>query len=160
MAPYLVPALTFILAALVAFSTGSSWGTMAILYPLILPASWLISEQAGLEHAMALSIFYNVVSCVLAGSVLGDHCSPISDTTILSSLASSCNHIEHVRTQLPYALTVGGIAIGVGTIPAAYGIPAYVTFPAGILLLFIIVQFFGKKTMEKKPIFKNSKVSI
>ncbi|MFW6095235.1 MAG: Na+/H+ antiporter NhaC family protein [Bacteroidota bacterium] len=152
MAPYLVPALTFILAALVAFSTGSSWGTMAILYPIILPASWLISEQAGLEHAMALSIFYNVVSCVLAGSVLGDHCSPISDTTILSSLASSCNHIEHVRTQLPYALSVGGTAIILGTIPAAYGIPPYITFPAGILFLLLIVHLFGKKSMEKAPL--------
>ena len=148
LAPFLVPALTFILAALVAFSTGSSWGTMAILYPLILPASWLISEQAGLEHAMTLSIFYNVVSSVLAGSVLGDHCSPISDTTILSSLASSCNHIEHVRTQLPYALTVGGVAIAFGTIPSAYGIPGYVTFPAGFLILFLIVHLVGKKSMK------------
>ena len=155
LAPYFVPALTFILAALVAFSTGSSWGTMAILYPLILPASWLISEQAGLEHAMALSIFYNVVSCVLAGSVLGDHCSPISDTTILSSLASSCNHIEHVRTQMPYALTVGGIAIAVGTIPAAYGIPGIITFPAGIFLLIVIAHFFGKKSMGKNALVEN-----
>jgi len=154
MAPFLVPALTFILAALVAFSTGSSWGTMAILYPLILPASWLIAEQAGLEHAMALSLFYNVVSCVLAGSVLGDHCSPISDTTILSSLASSCNHIDHVRTQLPYALTVGGIAVAVGTIPSAYGVPGYITFPAGIILLYLIVRFFGKQSMETNHIIK------
>ena len=154
LAPFLVPALTFILAALVAFSTGSSWGTMAILYPLILPASWLIAQKAGLDHALSLSLFYNVVSCVLAGSVLGDHCSPISDTTILSSLASSCNHIDHVRTQLPYALTVGGIAVAVGTIPAAYGVPGYITFPAGILLLFLIVHFFGKKSMETNRIFK------
>lgn len=154
LAPFLVPALTFILAALVAFSTGSSWGTMAILYPLILPASWLIAKEAGLEHAMSLSIFYNVVSCVLAGSVLGDHCSPISDTTILSSLSSSCNHIEHVRTQLPYALTVGGIAVGAGTIPSAYGIPPYITFPAGLLLLFLIVHFFGKKSMKADKLFK------
>ena len=154
LAPFLVPALTFILAALVAFSTGSSWGTMAILYPLILPASWLIAEQAGLEHAMALSLFYNVVSCVLAGSVLGDHCSPISDTTILSSLASSCNHIDHVRTQLPYALTVGGTAVAVGTIPSAYGVPGYITFPAGILLMWLVVHFFGKKSMKTERIFK------
>ena len=154
LAPFLVPALTFILAALVAFSTGSSWGTMAILYPLILPASWMIAEQGGLEHAMALSLFYNVVSCVLAGSVLGDHCSPISDTTILSSLASSCNHIDHVRTQLPYALTVGGIAVGVGTIPSAYGVPGYITFPLGIILLYLIVRFFGKQSMETNHIIK------
>jgi len=154
MEPFLVPALTFILAALVAFSTGSSWGTMAILYPLILPASWLIAQKAGLDHAMSLALFYNVVSCVLAGSVLGDHCSPISDTTILSSLASSCNHIEHVRTQLPYALTVGGIAIVMGTVPSAYGVPAYITFPVGILLLFLIVHFFGKRSMKAERIFK------
>jgi len=154
LAPFLVPALTFILAALVAFSTGSSWGTMAILYPLILPASWLIAQQAGLEHTIALSLFYNVVSCVLAGSVLGDHCSPISDTTILSSLASSCNHIDHVRTQLPYALTVGGIAVAVGTIPSAYGVPGYITFPAGIILLYLIVRLFGKQSMETNHIIK------
>jgi Na+/H+ antiporter NhaC len=144
--PYLIPSLTFILAALVAFSTGSSWGTMAILYPLLLPASWLISKDSGLEYSIAISIFYNVVSAVLAGSVLGDHCSPISDTTILSSLASSCNHIEHVRTQLPYALSVGGVAILAGTLPAAYGISSWILFPLGIILLYIIIKIFGRKT--------------
>ena len=143
--PYLVPAFTFILAALVAFSTGSSWGTMAILYPLILPTSWLLTHETGMTEANSLLIFYNVVSAVLAGSVLGDHCSPISDTTILSSLASSCNHLDHVRTQLPYALTVGFVSIVFGTIPAAFGVPAYVLFPAGIVLLFLVIRFFGKK---------------
>jgi Na+/H+ antiporter NhaC len=145
LSPYLVPAITFILAALVSFSTGSSWGTMAILYPLILPATWLISQNYGLEHEHSMHIFYNVVACVLTGSVLGDHCSPISDTTILSSLASSCNHIEHVRTQLPYALTVGIIAILMGTLPAAYGISSYILFPAGLIILYILVVVFGKK---------------
>ena len=143
-APQFIPALTFILGALVAFSTGSSWGTMAILYPLILPASWLIAQNSGLDYQDSLTIFYNVVSAVLAGSVLGDHCSPISDTTILSSLASSCNHIEHVRTQLPYALTVGGVSIVVGTIPAAFGISSWILFPAGILVMYLIVKFVAK----------------
>jgi len=137
-APQFIPAVTFILGALVAFSTGSSWGTMAILYPLILPASWLIAQNTGLDHEASLAIFYNVVSAVLAGSVFGDHCSPISDTTILSSLASSCNHIEHVRTQLPYALTVGGVSIAIGTIPAAFGISPWILFPAGLFVLFLI----------------------
>ena len=145
LSPYLVPALTFLLAALVSFSTGSSWGTMAILYPLMLPASWLICSEYGMNYETSISIFHNVVSGVLAGSVLGDHCSPISDTTILSSLASSCNHIDHVRTQMPYALTVGGVGIFLGTIPAAYGVPAYVLFPINILILYLIVQFAGKK---------------
>ena len=145
LSPYLVPAITFVLAALVSFSTGSSWGTMAILYPLILPATWLITQDYGLEYESSMHIFYNVVACVLTGSVLGDHCSPISDTTILSSLASSCNHIEHVRTQLPYALTVGVIAILSGVLPAAYGISSYILFPTGLIILYILVVVFGKR---------------
>ncbi|MFP4471081.1 MAG: Na+/H+ antiporter NhaC family protein [Bacteroidales bacterium] len=143
--PYLVPALTFVLAALVAFSTGSSWGTMAILYPLILPASWLICQNHGLDYDTSISIFHNVVSAVLAGSVLGDHCSPISDTTILSSLASSCNHIDHVRTQMPYALTVGFTGLVFGTVPAAYGVSTFILFPLNLLLLLIIIRIAGKK---------------
>jgi len=143
--PQLIPALTFILAGLVAFSTGSSWGTMAILYPLILPATWLIAQKFGYDHDGSLMIFHNVVSAVLAGSVMGDHCSPISDTTILSSLASSCNHIEHVRTQLPYALTVGLVSIVIGTIPAAFGVSSWILFPAGLIILFLIVKFVGKE---------------
>ena len=143
--PYFIPAITFFLASVVSFSTGSSWGTMAILYPLLLPTTWLISAEYQLDHDQSLAIFYNVVSGVLAGSVLGDHCSPISDTTILSSLASSCNHIEHVRTQLPYALTAGAVAMLVGTIPAAYGVSSLILFPAGIMVLYLVVRFAGKK---------------
>jgi Na+/H+ antiporter NhaC len=143
--PNFIPALTFILAALVAFSTGSSWGTMAILYPLILPASWLIGQNAGLDYDTSLVIFHNVVSAVLAGAVLGDHCSPISDTTILSSLASSCNHINHVKTQMPYTLTVGAVAVVFGTVPAAFGVPSLILFPFSIMILYLIVRYLGKK---------------
>ncbi|MFA8433696.1 MAG: Na+/H+ antiporter NhaC family protein [Marinifilaceae bacterium] len=144
--PYLLPTFTFILSALIAFSTGSSWGTMAILYPLILPASWALSHSAGMDDAAAMNIFYIVVSAILAGSVLGDHCSPISDTTILSSLASSCNHIEHVRTQMPYALTVGSVSIAAGLIPAAYGVSSWILIPVGFTLLYLIVRFVGRTT--------------
>ncbi|MDD2631388.1 MAG: Na+/H+ antiporter NhaC family protein [Bacteroidales bacterium] len=142
--PYLVPALTFLLAAAISFSTGSSWGTMAILYPLILPATWYIGIEAELEYDTAMSIFHNVVSAVLAGSVMGDHCSPISDTTILSSLASSCDHISHVRTQMPYALTVGTVAIVLGTIPAAFGVSSLILFPVSLAVLALIIQLVGK----------------
>jgi len=100
---------------------------------------------AGIPEVETLSIFHNVVACVLAGAVLGDHCSPISDTTILSSLASSCNHINHVRTQMPYALTVGSVAIVFGTIPAAFGVPFWITVPSGILTLYLIIGKLGKK---------------
>lgn len=146
MTPVLIPLITFVLSALVSFSTGSSWGTMAILYPILLPATYEISVAGGLDHPEAMMIFYNVVSTVLAGSVLGDHCSPISDTTILSSLASGCNHIEHVRTQMPYALTVGAVSILVGTLPAALGISTWLLYPVGVGLLFLIVKYFGKLT--------------
>lgn len=146
--PFLIPALTFVLAAAVSFSTGSSWGTMAILYPLLIPACYDVSLAYGLSPEETMPILYNTVACVLAGSVLGDHCSPISDTTILSSLASSCNHIDHVRTQLPYALTVGGVAILVGTIPGAYGVPFYVTLPIGLGILYGVIHFVGKPVPE------------
>jgi Na+/H+ antiporter NhaC len=147
-APWLIPALTFIMAAVVSFSTGSSWGTMAILYPLILPLSWNVAMDGGYEHAEAMMIFYNTVSCVLAGSVLGDHCSPISDTTILSSLATNCHHIDHVRTQMPYSLTVGGVALLTGTIPGALGFPFWISFPVGLIILYLIIRYFGKETPE------------
>lgn len=139
-----VPAITFIIAAVVAFSTGSSWGTMAIVYPLMLPLSWELSMQGGVEASVALGHFFNVTSCVLAGSVLGDHCSPISDTTILSSLATHCNHIEHVRTQMPYALTVGGVSILFTLVGAYLELPWVLDFPLGFLMLFLIIRFFGK----------------
>jgi Na+/H+ antiporter NhaC len=142
--PQFIPALTFVLGCLVAFSTGSSWGTMAILYPLILPATWLITQKFGLDYENSMSIFHNVVAAVLAGSVFGDHCSPISDTTILSSLASSCNHIDHVRTQLPYALTVGGVSLFVGIIPSAFGISTLILFPLSVVVMYLIIRVFAK----------------
>jgi Na+/H+ antiporter NhaC len=147
MSPYWVPALAFIFSAFIAFSTGSSWGTMAIIYPLILPACWKITMDYGFSTDQALPLFYNVVSTVLAGSVLGDHCSPISDTTILSSLASSCNHLSHVRTQMPYAILVGAVSLCVGTIPGAFGVPVWLLFIAGFGLLYLFVIKFGKKVI-------------
>ncbi len=144
--PVFVPAVVFIISGLVSFSTGSSWGTMAILYPLLLPASYHIAIEGGLSHEEAMIIFYNVVSVVLAGSVFGDHCSPISDTTILSSLATSCNHLNHVKTQMPYALTVGVVAIVIGSIPAAMGVSSFITMPLGLMVLYGVVHFYGKPT--------------
>lgn len=143
--PPWIPALSFIFSAFIAFSTGSSWGTMAIMYPLMLPATWLICQEYGLPQADAMSIFNHVVSTVIAGSVLGDHISPISDTTILSSLASGCQHIDHVRTQLPYALSVGAVALIIGSIPAAFGVPVIIIIPFAVIVLYLIIRIFGKK---------------
>jgi Na+/H+ antiporter NhaC len=88
--PIWMPTAVFVISALVSFATGSSWGTMAILYPLVIASTWHLSMQAGLNEEEAYGLLANAISTVMAGSVLGDHCSPISDTTILSSLATGC----------------------------------------------------------------------
>ena len=98
-----MPVVIFLVAAAVSFATGTSWGTMAILTPLAVP---LVLEASPGN----LDILEGAVAAILGGAVFGDHCSPISDTTILSSMASGCDHVDHVRTQLPYALIGGGVA--------------------------------------------------
>ena len=146
--PYLLPPIIFVLAALISFSTGSSWSTMAILYPIAIPLTYAVATASGWVDADATGLLYNVISIVLAASVLGDHCSPISDTTILSSLASDCNHIDHVRTQLPYALTVGGVAITLGTLASALGggwLLCLTLMAAGLVFLYLVVRFFGRE---------------
>lgn len=148
--PYVVPVIIFILAALIAFSTGSSWSTMAILYPIAIPMTWTIAQQAGLDLDTSMELLYNVIAVVLAASVLGDHCSPISDTTILSSLASNCNHIDHVRTQLPYALLVGTVSIVMTYVSTAFGTPFLLNLGVGLAVLFGFVMLFGKKVQTAK----------
>lgn len=145
LSPALVPVITFVLAGLIGFSTGTSWGTMAILYPLILPASWLLCQEQGMTLEASMPIFYNVVASVMAGAVMGDHCSPISDTTIMSSLSSGCDHLQHVATQMPYALTVGGVALLLGVLPTAMGLSSWVAFPVAGAVLWCVVRFVGKK---------------
>lgn len=110
----LLPVAIFLVAAAVSFATGTSWGTMAILTPLAVP---LVLEAGAADPAILAA----TVAAILGGAVFGDHCSPISDTTILSSMASSCDHVDHVRTQLPYALLGAGLAILVGYLPEAFG---------------------------------------
>lgn len=142
--PFLMPTITFLLAAGVSFSTGSSWSTMAILFPILLPTTYTLCMSEGLDHETSLSVMYNVIAVIMGGSVFGDHCSPISDTTILSSLASGCNHIDHVRTQIPYALTVGLVSILVGGIFFYLNVPWYLEYLLGFVVLYLIVRYIGK----------------
>ncbi len=142
--PGLIPAIIFVLAAVTAFSTGTSWGTMGILMPLVVKLTWGVMEANAIADPEHFYLLYSAVSCVLAGAVWGDHCSPISDTTILSSMASGCDHIAHVRTQLPYAMLVGVVALGVGTVPTGFGFPWWASLLIGAALLVVGLRYFGK----------------
>ncbi len=153
--PPMMPVLTFILAAAIAFSTGSSWSTMAILYPIAIPTTWAITQAAGMSQHDGYEILLNVISVVLAASVLGDHCSPISDTTILSSLASDCNHIDHVKTQLPYALTVGGVSLvacGVSAFIIGGWLQSLIILVMSVAVLWLIIQRVGKDLPSKSEV--------
>ncbi|MFB6249418.1 MAG: Na+/H+ antiporter NhaC family protein [Salinibacter sp.] len=152
--PGVVPAIIFVLAAATAFATGSSWGTMGILMPLVVPLSWAVLVQNGMDAPAHYHILYSSVSCVLAGAVWGDHCSPISDTTILSSMASGCDHIEHVRTQLPYAMSVGLVALLVGTLPTGFGVPWWGSLLVGGGLLLGLHRLAGTPIETAEPPFE------
>ncbi len=143
--PRLLPALTFLVSAIIAFATGTSWATMAILTPLVIPLSYQMSIEAGLSADLSTTILLGTIAAVLSGSVFGDHSSPISDTTIMSSMASGSDHIDHVRTQIPYAFLSGGVALVFGYIPAGFGLHPLILIPLGILVLFLIITFIGKK---------------
>jgi Na+/H+ antiporter NhaC len=115
--PFVFPVLVFVVAGLTSFATGTSWGTMAILIPTAVPVAFHVDGGSyGLVTVLS-------IAAVLDGAIFGDHCSPISDTTIMSSAASSCDHLAHVRTQIPYSLVVAATALIVGYLPAATGIP-------------------------------------
>ncbi|MFB6230285.1 MAG: Na+/H+ antiporter NhaC family protein [Salinibacter sp.] len=158
--PGVVPAIIFVLAAATAFATGSSWGTMGILMPLVIPLVWAVLAKNGMDAPAHYHILYSSVSCVLAGSVWGDHCSPISDTTILSSMASGCDHIEHVRTQLPYALTVGTVAILFGTLPAGFGMHWSIGLAVGATLLGGILWIVGTPVETASPSLEKTGAAV
>ena len=162
---WLIPTLVFVLAGVIAFATGTSWGTMGILMPLFLPLTVTIMTQSGVTEDQLSSLSHPLFLCsiggVLAGAIFGDHCSPISDTTVLSSQASGCNHLAHVWTQLPYALTVGGLTIAAGTLPLGIitSVPAlsgigqvliWIQLPVGVVLMLAILMFFGKSVDENQ----------
>ncbi|WP_105613974.1 Na+/H+ antiporter NhaC family protein [Vallitalea okinawensis] len=137
---FLLPIMMFIIPCIVAFSTGSSWGANSIVMPLAIP---LAVQIGGPEFLVP------VIGAVLTGAVFGDHCSPVSDTTIMSSMASACDHIAHVKTQTPYALVVAGVAIIVGFVPAGFGLNPFVSLFLGVCALIAIVMLFGVKATDE-----------
>lgn len=140
-----LPVLTFLISAGVSFATGTSWGTMGIIMPIIIPLTAALSAESGLDVSQTHHMLLGSVSSVLAGSVFGDHCSPISDTTIMSSMASGCDHVDHVRTQLPYAILVAAVGMILGDIPTAFGFSPYISILIGAGVLVGVLYTFGKK---------------
>lgn len=146
----LLPIIVFLISCVVAFATGTSWGTMAIVIPLALPlANSYIVAGTGPSNLLVATL-----SAVLTGSIFGDHCSPISDTTIMSSMASASDHIDHVKTQIPYSLTAAGIAIIGYIIVGVFKLNPIVSLIVGVALLLGIVHFFGKSTAEEDLILE------
>ncbi len=131
-----LPAIIFIVASFLAFSTGTSWGTFGILIPIVTVLPGLPEE-----------LLFICISAALAGSVCGDHCSPISDTTIMSSAGAQCDHVNHVNTQLPYALTVAAVSF-VSYIIAGFVQNVLIALPVAIVLM--IAVLFGIKYLTKK----------
>ncbi len=146
---HFVPLLAFLTAALISFATGTSWGVMAILMPIVIPIAYILPQSSpDISLAHQQSLFLSTIASVLAGATFGDHCSPISDTTILSSMASSADHIDHVRTQLPYAITGGLISIFLGYIPIGFGISNWIMLPLGLIAVYLVVRFIGKPVSD------------
>ncbi|SKA63117.1 Na+/H+ antiporter NhaC family protein [Desulfobaculum bizertense] len=135
--PFLLSSIIFILGSFISFATGTSYGTMGIMMPLAIPLAFAINP----DHAYVIMN----VGAVLTGAIFGDHCSPISDTTILSSMGSACDHLDHVRTQLIYALSVAAVTIFFGYIPAGLGLPVMIVLPLGIVATLLMIRIFGKK---------------
>ncbi len=151
----ILPSLTFIIALILAFSTGTSWGANSILMPIVIPVSAAVSGATDAPTSLMIA----TMGAVLTGAVFGDHCSPISDTTILSSMASGSDHIDHVRTQIPYAVTAGIFALLVGFIPVGFGVPVWILLAIGFVGLFFTVKIIGKQLDEEGEIVENGQLT-
>ena len=137
---WLLPAIVFVVACIVSFATGTSWGTFGILIPIV---SAIFPETSGL--------FFVGISACLAGAVCGDHCSPISDTTIMSSAGAHCNHIDHVSTQLPYAISVAAISFICYILAGLFEKISltWLSLPIGVAIVIAYLLFMKKKTADK-----------
>lgn len=144
---FIVPALIFIIAAVVSFATGTAYGTMAILLPLCIPLAAAIVGITGMEITSSESAYAYILMCssaVLTGAIFGDHSSPISDTSILSSMGAGCSLLDHVITQIVYAVTVGVVVIA-GYILVGLGLNVWITLLVMAAILVLILLFVGKK---------------
>lgn len=141
----LMPALSFVLAGGIALATGSSFSTMALLIPISVGMTWNLLDVPVVDDPLMLGS----LGAVLAGAIFGDHCSPISDTTVLSSAAAGCDHLDHVSTQAPYAFVIATVALLVGYIPIGWGVPVWICLPVGLVAAVAIPLVVGRMPFEE-----------
>lgn len=143
----ILPPIIMAFSILIAFATGTSWGTMAIMTPLAIEMAYAITGDVGLTIGMS--------GAVLSGAILGDHASPVSDTTVMASIFSGADHIDHVATQLPYTLTVGGVIMILYLIYGYTKISPFILLPVGFVALCCIATFLHKYCIKKYNINPN-----
>lgn len=148
---WLLPAIGYLLGCVIAFSTGTSWGTFAILIPIVIPIATGLANANGYSGEQLLNVLLISVGSLVSGAVFGDHCSPISDTTILSSTGSNCPLLEHVSTQLPYASLVA-IASFIGVIVGGITLNPFLALLTGFVIMCIMAilapKFYDTKTIK------------
>jgi Na+/H+ antiporter NhaC len=145
LSPHFLPAAVFVTAALISFATGTSWGTMAILMPIAIPAAQhMIGCDLTAGQPQLSTAYQSTIAAVLTGSIFGDHCSPISDTTIMSSMCAGSDHVDHVNTQMPYAVFGALTALVVGYIPTGWSVSPWPCVAAGVLVSWLWIRFAGK----------------
>lgn len=142
---FILPATIFAFASATSFAIGTSYGTMGILMPLAVPLAYKIAELNGMDAATAHHYMVINISCVLTGAIFGNHCSPIADNVILSSMSARCDHMEHVKTQIPYAFFICALALITGYIPVALGLSVWLVLPLNFLLIISLLRLIGKK---------------
>ncbi len=141
--------LVFVTGAVISFSTGTSWGTMGILMPLAIPAVFLLGDASGHSEPEQYRMLSLCIAAVFSGAVFGDHCSPFSDTTIVSSIACDVEPHDHVRTQIPFALLAAAVALVAGFLPAGYGMPGIVSLGAGLAAIALLPLVFRKQRIPR-----------
>ena len=145
MPTFILPAIIFAFASAISFAIGTSYGTMGILMPLAVPLAFEVGKINGFDGDVLHEFMVISISCVLTGAIFGNHCSPISDNVILSSMSAKCDHMEHVRTQIPYALFICAISLFTGYIPAALHLSVWLILPLNLVLIAILLKIIGKK---------------
>jgi len=143
-----MPTLAFLLAAVISFATGSSFATMGLLMPLSISVTYQLLVGLNEAHDASHQLILATVGGILAGAIFGDHCSPISDTTVLSSAAAGSDHLDHVATQLPYAVSVAAVAVLLGYLPSGFGFSPIVLLPLGLMVLYALVLFLGRPVRQ------------